>query len=172
MKRFLLILLTLALCISAFSGCTQNVGEEQSTDLRLPETPSIFPLAPPHLFVGDGKTTVEAWRGTTSWLVEDENGLGSGIEADSAHPLDCKDNLPMLEISQKSTLTLHFEATPSKITVKRYKLSASDYDDYDEIAVTSGTFEAKAGGYVYEIIASWNGQNYSGTVYYAVKTEK
>lgn len=172
MKRFLLIILSLALCLPIFSGCDHTPSDETSGEIKLPVVPSIFPLAPSHLFVSDGKNTVEAWRGTSSWLVEDENGLGSGIESDSAHPLDAKDGLPMLAVTKKSTLTLSFEAAPSKITVKRYKLNATDYDDYDEITVTDGSFEAKAGNYVYEVIASWSGQNYSGTVYYAFKTEK
>ncbi len=149
-----------------------SMSTAPNDEVQWPVVPTIFPLAPPHLFVSDGKNAVEAWRGTSSWFTEDESGMGTGVNSDSMHPLECKDTLPSLEITKKSTVTFNFEAAPSKITVKRYKLNATDYDDYDEITASLDSFEAKAGDYVYEIIASWSGENYSGTVYYAFRTEK
>jgi hypothetical protein len=105
-------------------------------------------------------------------MYDNKDGTWSGIEADSPHPLECKNDLPILEITKKTTVKLKFEAAPSKITVKRYKASTIDFDNFDELTVSGGSFEAKAGDYVYEIIASWSGQEYSGTVYYAFRTEK
>ena len=203
MKRIILLILTLAICSPALSGCgekcdhnwqrTANFDQHTAVDkcsiceetrmytdrdsmptdgIEWPQIPSIFPLEPPHLFVSDGKNAIETQRLTTSWMTENEDGMGSGIESDSPHPLECKDRLPMLEITKKSAVILNFSAPPSKVTVKRYKLSATDYDDYTELPFSGNTFEAKAGDYVYEIIATWNGQSYSGTVYYAFRTEK
>ncbi len=172
MKKLLLIVLAALMCLSVFSGCGTN---EPAVPCPLPEgalRSSNFPAEPPHLSVSNGNSTIQAWRGTYSWFVENDDGTGSGITADSMHPLECKDSLPALGITKKSTVTLTFEAAPSKITVKKYKLNATDYDDYDEITVSGVSFEAKAGDYLYEIIASWSGGNYSGTVYYAFRTEK
>ena len=172
MKRILLIILALALCLPVFSGCAEKAIDATAADVQLPVVPTIFPFEPPHLFISDDKSAIEAWRGTSSWFTESDDGMGSGVNSDSMHPLDCKDRLPILEMTKKSTVSLHFEAAPSKITVKRYKLNATDYDNYEEIAVSGNSFEAKAGDYVYEIIASWNDQYYSGTVHYAFRTEK
>jgi hypothetical protein len=143
-----------------------------SAEVQLPVVPTIFPFAPPHLFVIGDKNAVDAWRGTSSWMTEGEDGIGSGIESDSPHPLECKDDLPILEITKKMTVNLKFEAAPSKITVKKYNSNTKNYDNYDEIIVSGNLIEVNAGNYVYEIIASWSGQEYSGTVYYAFRTEK
>ena len=202
MKRFLFIILALCFCAASLTSCKRKCDHDwdraanydahtavdkcslcdetrmytdsdaMEGDVQLPSVPTIFPLAPPYLSVIGDNNAVYAWRGTSSWMTVDADGMGSGIESDSPHPLQCKDSLPILEIAKKSTITLRFEAAPSKITVKRYKSSTTDYDDFDEIEVNGASFEAKSGDYVYEIIASWNGTDYNGTVYYAFKTEK
>ena len=202
MKRFLFIILAIGFCAASLTSCKRKCDhtwertanydthtavdkcslcdetrmytdpEAMAGDVQLPSVPTIFPLAPPHLAVICDETAVYAWRGTSSWMTVDADGMGSGIESDSPHPLQCKDSLPILEITKKSTISLRFEAAPSKITVKRYKSSTTDYDDFDKIEVNGTSFEAKSGDYVYEIIASWNGTDYNGTVYYAFKTEK
>lgn len=194
MKRILLIILTISLPI--FSGCakecdhnwqrTANFDQHTAVDKcaiceetrmytdrdSLPAQASNFPAEPPHLSVSDGISTIQAWRGTYSWYVENEDGTGSGICADSSHPLECKDRVPAIKVAQKTTLTLNFEGNPSKITVKRYDLSTNDHDNYKEITVTGNQIEVKAGDHLYEVIASWSAQTYSGTVYYAFRTEK
>ena len=202
MKQFLFIILALCFCAASLTSCKRKCDhtweraanydahtavdkcslcdetrmytdpEAMAGDVQLPSVPTIFPLAPPYLAVICDEPAVYAWRGTSSWMTVDADGMGSGIESDSPHPLQCKDSLPILEITKKSTISLRFEAAPSKITVKRYKSSTTDYDDFDEIEVNGASFEAKSGDYVYEIIASWNGTDYNGTVYYAFKTEK
>ena len=202
MKRFLFIILAIGFCAASLTSCKRKCDhtwertanydahtavdkcslcdetrmytdpEAMAGDVQLPSVPTIFPLALPHLAVICDETAVYAWRGTSSWMTVVAEGMGSGIESDSPHPLQYKDSLPILEITKKSTISLRFEAAPSKITVKRYKSSTTDYDDFNEIEVNGTSFEAKSGDYVYEIIASWNGTDYNGTVYYAFKTEK
>ena len=202
MKKLSLMIFAVLMCLSAFSGCakkcehnwqrTANFDQHTAVDkcaiceetrmytdpdaisaeVQLPAVPTIFPFEPPHLFVIGNKNAVDAWRGTSSWMAEGEDGIGSGIESDSPHPLECKDDLPILEITKKTTVNLKFEAAPSKITVKRYKASTTDFDNFDELTVSGNLIEVKAGNYVYEIIASWSGQTYNGTVYYAFRTEK
>ncbi len=172
MKKLLLMMLAALMCLSVFSGCGTN---EPAAPYPLPEgtvKPGNFPAEPPFLYVQNSKTQIQAWRGTYSWYVENDDGTGSGICADSSHPLECKDRVPAIKVAQKTTLTLNFEAAPSKITVKRYNLSTNDHDNYKEIAVTGNQIEVKSGDYLYEVIASWSGQTYSGTVYYAFRTEK
>lgn len=196
MKRILLIILTISLCLPAFSGCakecehswqrTANFDQHTAVDKcticeetrmytdrdSLPAQASNFPAEPSHLSVSDGISTIQAWRGTHSWYVENEDGTGSGICADSSHPLECKDKVPAIKVAQKTTLTLNLEGNPSKITVKRYNLNTKNYDNYDEITVSGNLIEVKSGDYLYEVIASWSSQAYNGTVYYAFRTEK
>ena len=135
---------------------------------------SDFPSEPPILSVGDVKTTISAWRGTYSWMIENENGLSSGITADSMHPLDCKDDIPFIKVFGNTTLSLIFASEPTSITVKKYKSNATDYDSYEKISGISNMIEVKAEDCLYEIIAKWNDptKSYSGTVYYAFCTEK
>ena len=148
---------------------------EDITGKVISEGSSKFPSEPPTLTVSDGETTITAWRGTYSWMIEGEDGMGSGITVDSAHPLDYKDSIETINLSQNTKLTLNFESAPTSVSIKRYKLSATDYDAFEKISASYNMIiEAKAGDYLYEVIAKWEdpSKSYSGTVYYAFCTEK
>lgn len=176
MKQYLLILIALSVCLAAFSGCA--VPDANPSEVTAAQGGSVtdqasnFPAEPPHLGVSNGNATVTAWRGTYSWLVENDDGTGSGINTDTMHPLDCKEGIPSLKMTKRGTLILRLEEAPTSITVRRYRLNSSDYDAYKEIPVEDGTIEVKPGNYLYEVIAKWNhpGKPYSGTVYYAFST--
>ena len=147
---------------------------EDITGKVISEGSSKFPSEPPTLTVSDGETTITAWRGTYSWMIEGEDGMGSGITVDSAHPLDYKDSIQTIKVSKNIKLTLNFESAPTSVSIKRYKLSATDYNAFEKIADSYNTIDAKAGNYLYEVIAKWEdpSKSYSGTVYYAFCTEK
>lgn len=179
MKRILLIILALTLCLPVFSGCGKEPDFYDVATVFIPADgqtaqPSNFPAEPPILYVIAGKKAIDAWRGTYSWFVENEDGTSSGINADGRHPLDCKDYIQAIKVTKKTTLTLNFEEAPTSITVKRYNLNNPDYGSYDEINANGCSIEAEAGDYLYEVIAKWdnNAKPYSGTAYYAFKTEK
>ena len=147
---------------------------EDITGKVISEGASKFPSESPTLTVSDGETTITAWRGTYSWMIEGEDGMGSGITVDSAHPLDYKDSIETINLSQNTKLTFNFESAPTSVSIKRYKLSATDYNAFEKIADSYNTIDAKAGNYLYEVIAKWEdpSKSYSGTVYYAFCTEK
>ena len=148
---------------------------EDITGKVISQNSSKFPSEPPALTVSDGETTITAWRGTYSWMIEGEDGMGSGITVDSAHPLDYKDSIETINLSQNTKLTLNFESAPTSVSIKRYKLSATDYNAFEKIADSYNMIvDAKAGDYLYEVIAKWEdpSKSYSGTVYYAFCTEK
>lgn len=171
MKRILILILTAIICVSAFTGCGNDLPEEPvDLEVTFSENLTNFPKEPPVLFVRDGDTRIKAWRGTCSWMVEGEDGLGHGVESDSPHPIDCKESLPVIDVGWGTSLTLYFEGHPTKITVKRYDLNATDYDDFEEIEVEESEFKTKS-GCIYEVIATWLGEKYSGTAYYAFRTE-
>ena len=133
-----------------------------------------FPEEPPTLTVSDGTTSIQAWRGTYSWMVEDANGMGKAVNADSSHPLERTEDMEALTVSEDTTLTLIFETSPTSMTVKRYKLNAKDYDAFDKVADGNNMIEAKVGDYLYEVIAKWENphKQYSGTVHFAFITKK
>ena len=176
MKQHLLILIALSVCLAVFSGCAVSDANPNEVPAaqggNVTEQASNFPAEPPHLGVSDGNATVTAWRGTCSWLVENEDGTASGINADSMHPLDCKEGTPSLKITKRGTLAFSFEEAPTSVTVRRYRLNSSDYDAFEEIPAEGGTIEVKPGNYLYEVIVKWNHPNKpnSGTVYYAFST--
>ena len=161
--------------VSSTGVIRQVMSLEDITGKAISPNSSKFPSEPPTLTVSDGETTIIAWRGTYSWLIEGEDGMGSGISVDSAHPLDYKDSIQRLNLSQNTELTLNFESAPTSVSIKRYKLSATDYDAFEKISASYNMIiEAKAGDYLYEVIAKWEdpSKSYSGTVYYAFCTEK
>ena len=178
MKQYLLILIALSVCLAAFSGCA--VPDASPSEVPAAQGGSVtdqasnFPAEPPHLHVSDGSATVTAWRGTYSWLVEKEDGTGSGITTDTPHPLDCKEGIPSLKIAKRTSLSFSFEESPSSITVRRYRLNTSDYNAYEEIPVDGSSIEVKPGNYLYEVIVTWKNPRkpYSGTVYYAFSTTR
>lgn len=132
-----------------------------------------FPTSPPALRVSLGGIEVDAWRGTFSWQVHNEDGTGKTVHADSMHPLDAVDSMIPLTVSKEGTITLHFEEAPDEITLKRYASDSDNYDSYETIPTNKFTFEAKAGDYLYEITAHWDdpAKAYGGTVHYAFRTE-
>ena len=171
MKRLLIFILTAILLVSSFSGCAEAPDEPVDLGVTFSDTLTKFPNEAPVLFIRNGETRVKAWRGTCSWMVEGEDGLGHGVESDSPHPLDCKDSLPVIDVGWLTTLTLSFEGAPPKITVKRYAADAEGYDDFETVKVEESAVKTKSGEHIYEVIAAWYGDKYSGTVYYAFRTE-
>ena len=161
--------------VSSTGFIKQVMSLEDITGKAISPNSSKFPSEPPTLTVSDGETMITAWRGTYSWLIEGEDGMGSGISVDSAHPLDYKDSIQRINVSQNTELILNFESAPTSISIKRYKLNATDYDAFEKIADRYNMIiDAKVGNYLYEVIAKWDdpSKSYSGTVYYAFCTEK
>ena len=168
-KKLLFIVLAISFCISSLSGCNQT--EEIHLNVDWSAIPNAtFPESPPIMIVTDGKSEITAWKGTYSWFRNN----GEAINVDTLSPLDCKDNMSTITVSKRCKLMLAFEAEPTKISIKRYKLSATDSDDFKEIEYSDKMITAKAGDYLYEVHATWNdpNQTYSGTACYAFRTTK
>lgn len=109
MKRILLIILAITLCLPVFSGCGKEPDFYDVVTMLIPTDgqtaqPSNFPAEPPILYVIAGKKAIDAWRGTYSWYVENADGTGSGINADSSHPLEYKDSIQALKVTKKTAL--------------------------------------------------------------------
>ena len=176
-KKVLFLVLATMLCLSSFSGCHQAVEIDQNVDWsEITDTPTdfIFPKRPPRLIVSDGETKISAWRGTSSWDVENSDGMTSGTEMDSIYPLGCKDSLSEITVSKRGNLALIFESAPTSITVKRYRLRTTNPDAFKNIAVNDNLMDAKAGNYIYVVKATWNDTSapYNGSAIYAFRTTR
>ena len=173
-KKLLFIVLAITFCLSSLSGCNQT--EEIVLNVDWNAIPNAtFPESPPIMIVTDGKSENTVWWSTYSWYVVEDGKLLSGKEVcGAASPLSQKDNLQAITLSKRCKLMLAFEVPPTSVTVKRYKLSATDYNDFKEIEYIDETITARAGDYLYEVHAHWDDpdQPYSGTAYYSFRTTK
>ncbi|MBR2019100.1 MAG: hypothetical protein IKA05_01720 [Clostridia bacterium] len=189
MKKYVCMLLMFCMFLGCFAGCnvaekdpidsTEQPTESQSEGAETQTTSTSKPATnePPFLCVSNGEISVGAWRGTYSWTVENEDGEGRTVHADSEHPLDCLETIQStfeaMKVSQDTTLALDFEFAPTSIMVRRYNLKDADSGAYEEIPVNGSSIEVRSGAYLYEVIAKWESNNtlYSGTVQYAFCTE-
>lgn len=126
---------------------------------------------PPVLAVVSDETARTALPGTYSWERKHTDGTAVSIEADSPHPLDCRDQLsPPLETAETAA-TLRFTEEPDRI-VSVQCWSDSHWSDPSadggEVELCGDAIELKPGGYIYEVTAQWDaGGGYGGTAHYS-----
>lgn len=124
---------------------------------------------PPSLTIVSDQTACGALRGTYSWQKRNIDGTAAMTEADSPHPLDCKDLLPLLETTE-GTATLRFSWEPGAVSVRcwsdeHWENTTAESEDVD---VDENVMTLKPGAYIYEITAEWNTNNdYGGTASYS-----
>ena len=197
MKKLMAFVLAFALVLGLV-GCSAQ--EEAREQIPLPEnsgTPqeTVTLKEPPALTVVYGENiSIEALRGTSSWMYQNEDGTWTGIEADSIHPLDAKEYMPCLELlpvmtSSRSHLKvrMQWDTIPDKVTVRCWSEACwGQYDAKSEeltvrtLMVDSDietapiiSVELKDGSYVYEVIAEWNrAETYHGKACYSFYTVK
>lgn len=125
---------------------------------------------PPRLTVSfGGGDTFDAITGTYGWNYDNGDGTTTGIEADSPHPLDLYEQLTPVETTVPF-VELQFEVSPQSISVRCWDDTCwGNTQAVPEDAVVSGNMlELKGHGYIYEVIATWTGENLAahGTVHY------
>lgn len=148
---------------------------------------------PPELVVVCGEERITALKGTYSWEYSNEDGTCTGVEADSAHPLECKENMPDVGIIYATTSALHprrayleFDVVPTEVEIRYWNeedwnnttaesrsldVQALEIDAADGSYSTDYIVELLEGNYIYEVIAKWSGsEKYSGTAYYSFYT--
>ena len=131
---------------------------------------------PPSLSVISDKTSCYALLGSYSWQRKNNDGSLEYMEADSAHPLDCRDLLVQLDTAE-TTAILQFAEKPDTILDVRC-WSDEYWDDptanSEAVTVNGRTIELKPGGYIYEVKAQWSTESgYGGIAYYTfyIKTQ-
>lgn len=126
---------------------------------------------PPWLAVISDNTSCSALLGSYSWQYLNDDGTSTGMEADSVHPLECQDLLVLLETTD-TTATLRFQEEPDAILNVRCWSDEHWSDpaaDSEAVVVNGNEIELKPGGYIYEVLARWNGEDGygGGTAYYS-----
>ena len=125
---------------------------------------------PPTLKILDSTCMgLEATKGTYSWTYDNGNGTMSGVCADSSHPLEWQEYLVPMTTAD-DTVELYFDVQPQSFTVRCWsdaywgQMNAKE----ESVSVDGNTLELKQGGYIYEVTATWTGENLAaeGTVYY------
>lgn len=167
MKRLLSILLAVILILS-MTACqaTQEPPDPPGSNGSSKPTSK----EPPALIILDGfGNSVEAVKGTYSWMYDMGNGLWTGVEADSAHPLACEEFLIPLETSSGS-VTLSFDVEPQDMAVQCWRdvHLGNTQASGEDISIDGNNLELKPGAYIYEICANWTGENLAaaGTAHY------
>ena len=184
-------------CVLLLAGCSTQ-EEEAREQIRLPESSAapqetVTLKEPPALTVVYGENnSIEALRGTSSWMYANEDGTWTGIEADSMHPLNAKEYMPCLELlpvatSSRSPLKvrMQWDPIPDEVMVRCWSEAYWGQYDAESEELTVRTLmvdsnmetapiisvELKDGSYVYEVIAEWNSaETYHGKACYSFYT--
>lgn len=126
---------------------------------------------PPMLNVISDGTCGNTLLGTYSWQRKNNDGTATGTEADSPHPLECKDLLDIFETTE-ATAALHFAEEPDTIlnvccwSDEHWSDSAAESEN---VVIDGDEIELKPGGYIYEVTAEWDTEKsgYGGTARYS-----
>lgn len=135
---------------------------------------------PPTLAVNAYRAGIQALRGTYSWHYAQGDGTDIEIEADSAHPLSLKGQLPRLTLGPSAlshvapnVVTLLFDVAPDAVSVRCWSDEYWGETDAPAEAVPETwaeyrSLELREGGYIYEITAVWNSSDrWGGTATYS-----
>lgn len=152
-----------------------NVLNAYANKLLNEEDAIIILKEPPWLAVISDNTSCGALLGSYSWQYPNDDGSVTGMEADSAHPLECEDLLTLLD-TREATAVLRFQEEPDAILNVRCWRDGHWSDpaaDSEAVVVNGNEIELKPGGYIYEVQARWNGEDGygGGTAYYSFYVE-
>ena len=136
--------------------------------------PSSAPLKEPDtLAVVSGSRSVQLSYGSCSWWYENGDGTVTSLEACGAHPLDCRNSAPLLDMDGAGAQFYFGAEAADAVTVRCW--SVADWGNCDApaetIPVENMTFTLKETGCVYEVCATWNrAEAWGGSAYYVFCT--
>lgn len=161
-----------------------NYYKELFSEAAMQNAPVKAPLLYVSLITHDSPVQrVQAIQLTTSWMFIDENGNGSGYEADSAHPLQIQPsdfNEATLRLdSANGEIEIQFSDNhpPQSVSVQRWNAEyaagtqdiADVLDKSEPVEINGNIIRASDDGrdYVYEVYATWA----EGSSYYTFRME-
>ena len=144
---------------------------------------------PPELVIVCGEELVSALKGTYSWMYNNGDGTATEVEAESVHPLECKELMPDLPLESSIDVFkahLQFAMEPDEIEARYWstdcwnkpsedsrelEVQAIEVDFVDGSYSTDHVMKLLDGNYIYEVVAKWNSsEEYGGTAYYSFYT--
>ena len=164
MKR-LVVVLTLAGLLSLM-GCydandTTSKAKEIIENVEAAHSSQDTILEPPGLTVAIGKEIIKPIRGTYSWSIDNGDGTGEGIEADSEAPPDLVKGKIALQVTADAPVELNFEEPPTNYILRIWD------EDYTILRQTKEVDLSETGTFIYEVLAHWE----QGTASYAFAIE-
>ncbi|SDJ12850.1 hypothetical protein [Salimicrobium halophilum] len=134
--------------------------EEAERKNLLKEEPSLGTMPePPELTVHIGKQELSPTLGSYDWRVDQGDGTGTQVQADSMPPPELVKNNKPLKTSRDVNIELEFENQPESYKVKIWNVE-------NEVINTSENINLSGKGeIIYEIFADWK----QGTASYAFK---
>lgn len=185
MKRILSILLAVILIFSMAAcqssgqiSCPADGEPEKVNAPRSNGASKLTSTEPPELKILDSTCLgIVANKGTYSWMSDNGDGTWKGVEADSSHPLEWQKFLVPMTTSD-DTVELYFDVQPQEMSVRCWsdanwgKVNAKE----ENVNLSGNKLELKDGGYIYEVVAKWTGENLAaeGTVhngFYVIKDD-
>lgn len=164
------------------------------TDRKGDDMPSAGAAEPPVMVVVSNEQSIEAARGTASWMYRLPDGTGKGVNYDSSHPLTYIGSLPRIDIIPayngntdplSALLSFNIGGDPANILppdeIQVVCWQESEWYKPDPLSqnipvtVANGNIFISMvdGSCVYEVTASWNGaDSCSGTVRNAFCAQK
>ena len=149
------------LCLAALvlAGCSHAQGQGDGAAVL---------ERPPSLAVESGGAAVEAVLGTWSWQYETGDGRTTSVEADSPHPLLCRDLLSPLETAGTEAELCFSQAPDAVLRVQCW--SAEDEPgapaEGEAVEREGDTILLRPGGWIYEAVAEWDAGGSGGTAHY------
>lgn len=164
MKKMISILLALFLCVG-LTACV--VCETAPTEAETVQTEASILEHAPEMTVKCGSDTFTAMSGNYSWTSRGVNGEMGAVIACGSHPLDANREQEFRNVTGDK-IVLSFPVEPDNITVIRWSKSDLGVTDCDgeSVEVNKLTVSMEKGSWVYQVIASWDGDTWGGQVEY------
>lgn len=180
MKKRMVFLAALALCVGLLCGCGDG-----SPASRTESTPAETSLAgkdssqdgeksgpvesPPYLEVSSGDSDVQAARSTYSWMITNEDGTGLDRNAQGLGPASMGKQLPWLEGAGTAELSWDGPA-PDSVSVEGVPASQlTDYVAGQPVECDGESFPLEEGEWVYMVRATWDSsEDWGGNALYYV----
>lgn len=164
MKKMISFLLVLFLCFG-LTACV--VYEAAPTETETIQTEASILEYAPEITVKCGSDTFTARSGNYSWTSRGVNGEMGAVIACGSHPLEANREQEFRNVTGDK-IVFSFPVEPDAITVIRWSKSDLGAMDRDGEAVEMDglTIPMEKGSWIYQVIASWDGDTWGGQAEY------
>lgn len=169
MKQIISMFLALLMLLS-FTTCA--VDDEDPTE-ETKQTEASILEQPPDLTVQCGSDSFAVMSGNYSWTSRGVNGEMGAVIACGSHPLDGFRTQEFRTVTDDA-LILSFPVAPDEITVIRWSKDYVGFIDKpgETVEIKDMTIPMEDGSWVFQVVASWNGDTWGGQAEYHLYLSK